>query len=422
MKVLFLNLYDDPVVSGGGAEMTLHHLTQGLLSRGIEPVMLATGPESGLHLSERNGIRIWRAGLRNLYWPQAKVKPHPLKRMVWHALDSYNLAMQPLLRKVLEAEKPDVVSLHNLPGWSAATWATIADLGIPSVQVLHDMYLLCAKATMHSAIGNCIGQCNRCQLLRIPHRTASKSLSAVVGVSRFILDRHLEQGYFDDISVRRVIHNARNPRELGVDKAAVLRERVEPLRIGYIGRLDPSKGIELLLEAFKEAALINTELWIAGVGQSDYEESLRRKWASVCIRFLGRVAQGDFYPEVDVIVVPSLWEEPLGMVVAESMAFGKPVIGSRRGGIPEMIKDGENGLLFDPDNVGELVSAIRQMVRDVALRARFGEAARLSARPFLDHDAWVSRYIELYAEVCDMRGARDKKGHVDLPRAGRSGE
>lgn len=422
MKVLFLNLYDDPAVSGGGAEMTLHHLTQGLLSRGIEPVMLATGPESGLHLSERNGVRIWRAGLRNLYWPQAKVKPHPLKRMAWHALDSYNLAMQPLLRKVIEIEKPDVVSLHNLPGWSAATWATIADLGIPSVQVLHDMYLLCAKATMYSARGNCVGRCNRCQLLRIPHRTASKRLSAVVGVSRFILDRHLDHGYFGDIPVQRVIHNARNPRELGVGKAAALREQGKPLRIGYIGRLDPSKGIELLLNAFQVAAPINTELWIAGAGEYDYEEAIRGKWASERVHFLGRVVQSDFYPEVDVIVVPSLWEEPLGMVVAESMAFGKPVIGSRRGGIPEMIKDGENGLLFDPANAGELVSAIRQLVKDAAARVRIGEAARLSAHPFLDHEAWVNRYIELYAEVCDTRGARGKEGHVDLSRPGKSGE
>ena len=383
MKVLFLNAYDDPAVSGGGAEMTLHHLTQGLLSRGIEPVILATGSEPGLKLCERNGVRIWRAGLRNLYWPQAKARPHPLRRMAWHVLDSYNLAMQPLLRRVLQTEKPDVVSIHNLPGWSVASWETIASLGIPSVQVLHDMYLICPKATMRTTQGNCAEQCASCCLLRLPHRSVSNRLSAVVGVSRFILDRFVEQRYFHDVHIKRVIHNARDLEELGV-KVATIRPASAPLRFGYIGRLDPSKGVELLLEAFCKDASVDAELWIAGSGRSDYEQSLRSQWASERVRFLGRVAQRDFYPKVDVIVVPSLWEEPLGMVVAESMSFSKPVIGSRRGGIPEIIQDGENGLLFEPNNDGELKEAIRRLARDPDLRFRMGKAARISAEPFLD--------------------------------------
>lgn len=399
MKVLFLNLYDDPAVSGGGAEMTLYHLTQGLLSRGIEPVMVATKAEPGLSLTEHRGLRTWRAGLRNLYWPQSNMRPHPLRRMAWHALDSYNLAMQPLLRHILDVEQPDVVSAHNLPGWSAASWATISSLGIPTVQVLHDMYLICAKSTMHAGEDNCVSQCSSCRVFRLPHRRKSNQLSAVVGVSRFILDRHLGHEYFRDVPIQRVIHNARDPGQLGVDAAASVRGSNEPIRIGYIGRLDPSKGIELLLKAFHEASPLDAQLWIAGGGQTDYERSLRSKWESDRVIFLGRVAQGDFYPNVDFIVVPSIWEEPLGMVVAEAMAFGKPIIGSRRGGIPEMVRDGENGILFEPNNAGELVAAIEVLTRNVDLRVRMGIAARTSASPFLDREAWVDKYIGLYEEM-----------------------
>ncbi len=406
MKVAFVNLYDDPAVSGGGAEMTLHHLTQGLLRRGIEPVMVSTSAEAGLHQSERQGVRIWHVGLRNLYWPRPKMKPHPLRRMMWHAMDSYNLAMQPLLRRVLEIEKPDVVSLHNLPGWSVASWATVANLGIPSVQVLHDMYLICAKATMHSDKGNCAGQCTSCRALRLPHRRASNQLSAVVGVSRFILDRHLEQGYFRNVPVKRVIHNARDARELGVCDPAPKQSPNEPLRIGYIGRLDPTKGIELLLEGFRQAALPNAQLWIAGTGTADYEQSLRSQWSSDRVVFLGRVAQRDFYPKVDFVVVPSLWEEPLGMVVAEGMAFGKPVIGSRRGGIPEMIKDGESGILFEPHSADELVVAMRLLAQSPGLRKSMGDAARLSTQLFLDRDTWVDKYINLYGFLVAARVAK----------------
>lgn len=398
MKILFLNLFDDPA-EGGGAEMTLHHLTQGLARRGLEPVMLSIGAEPGLHRADRNGVRIWRAGLRNVYRPDLKTRPHPAARALWHVLDSYNAPMQPLLRRVLETERPDVVSVHNLPGWSSAAWKTIANRDIPSVQVLHDAYSLCPKTTMYRAgQGNCTGQCTGCRLLRLPHRTLSRRVSAVVGVSRYILDRHLEAGYFADVPIQQAIHNARDAAELGIPDAPV-RTAKPGLRIGFIGRLDPTKGVEPLLEAFAAADLPHAELWIAGNGKADYEQPLRARHAGERVRFLGRVAPRDFYPAVDIVVVPSLWHEPLGMVVAEALAFGKPVIGSRRGGIPEMIRAGENGFLFEPDRPEELVAALRQLAGDATLRARMGEAARASARPFMDRDRWIAQYQALYQRL-----------------------
>lgn len=99
------------------------------------------------------------------------------------------------------------------------------------------------------------------------------------------------------------------------------------------------------------------------------------------------------------MVVPSLWNEPLGMVVAEALAFSKPVIGSRRRGVPEMIRHGENGLLFEPDRPGELVEALRQLAGDATLRVRMGRAAQISAQPFLDRDGWIERYLEVYAGI-----------------------
>ena len=404
MKVLFLNLFDDPA-EGGGAEMTLHHLTQGLVRRGMEPVFATIGEQPGLHRSERDGVRIWRAGLRNLYRPDLKARPHAVARALWHALDSYNAPMQPALRRVLEAERPDVVSVHNLPGWSAAAWKTISNAGIPAVQVLHDSYVICPKATMYKGDGNCARQCTACRLLRLPHRSLSRHVSAVVGVSRFILDRHLEQGYFRDVPIQRVIHNARDATELGLNAAAPDASGA-PLRFGFIGRLDPTKGATVLLDAFVAADLPDTELWIAGDGKADFVEPLQKRHADARVRFLGRVAPRDFYPQVDVVVVPSLWHEPLGMVVAEALAFGKPVIGSRRGGIPEMIRESENGLLFEPDAPGELVAALRRLAGDGALRRRMGEAARVSAQPFLDRAGWVGRYVALYDEVIRRGAAR----------------
>lgn len=398
MKILHLNLFDDPA-EGGGAEVILWNLCKSLQAAGHEMCILATGQEAGLHPTERDGVRIWRAGLRNIYRPDLGRQPPAAARAVWHLLDSYNLAMQPLLRRVLQIERPDVVSVHNLPGWSAAAWQTIAREGIPTVQVLHDSYAICPKATMYrEGRGNCENQCTGCRLLRLPHRALSRKVSAVVGVSRYILDRHLQEGYFASVPFQRVIHNAREPGELGV-RDAPPRAPGSVLRFGYMGRLEAAKGIAPLLEAFAAAQLPQAELWVAGNGKPEVVEPLRQRYAHAPVRFLGRVAPRDFYPHIDVMVVPSIWNDTFPGVVFEALAFGKPVIGSRRGGIPEMIREGENGLLFEPDTPGDLIAALRQLAADADLRHRMGEAARRSAQPFLDRDRWIAQYQALYQSI-----------------------
>lgn len=401
MKIFFLHSLAEPKL-GGGAEMTLWTLMRGMRDAGHECVLLATSNEPGLRCIEKEGIKVWLAGIRNVYWPFYKKRPAVPLRLLWHAMDSYNPWMQGYLREVVAHEKPDIASLHNLPGWSAASWATLARLGVPTVQVLHDYYPVCPKATMYKRGRNCSGQCAGCAVFRLPHRRLSRRLSAVVGVSRFMLETHQRLGYFQGVPVQRVIHNARNPKELGLD-AIPAQPPHEGIRFGYIGRLDPAKGIEPLIDAFQQANLPGSELWIAGAGRQDYEQHLRSKLGNARIRMLGRVLPVDFYPQVDVGVVPSLWNDNLPGVVFESLAFGKPVIGSRRGGIPEMIRHRENGLLFEPDAPGELIGCLRRIHDDAVLRTSLSANARPSSQPFMDLPAWVATYEVLYREVMEKQ-------------------
>jgi len=402
MKILHLNTYDDPV-DGGGAEVVLWELMRGLASAGHDNVLLATSDQPGLKRMEHDGIPIWRAGLHNLYWPGNRTPKGAALRAGWHALDSYNPWMQIHLRKVLRTERPDVVTVHSLSGWSAAAWRTIHAEGIPIVQVLHDHYLLCPKTTMFNKGYNCEKQCTSCHLLRLRHPSLSNTLSAVIGVSRYILDRHIELGYFHGLALRKVIHNVRSPSALGLVEPLQVIETHGVLRIGFIGQLVPTKGVDILIEAFKAAVLPNVDLWIAGSGKPDYEESLRKNTASSSVLFLGRVAPRDFYPQVDIVVVPSLLREALGLVVAEALAFGKPVIASRRGGIPEMIKDGENGILFDPNRPDELKEALQRLVSDQALRVRMGRMAKISSANFLDVSQWIEGYLDIYRQLADQK-------------------
>lgn len=399
MKILFLHALADPKL-GGGAEMTLWTLMRGMRDAGHECMLLATSNTPGLKCVEREGIKVWTAGIRNVYWPFHTQRPSAPRRLLWHMLDSYNPWMQAYIREVVATEAPDVASLHNLPGWSAASWKMFAKLGIPTVQVLHDYYPICVKTTMYRSSRNCKSQCAQCRIFHLPHRLLSRNVQAVVGVSRFMLDRHRSLGYFEGVPIQKVIHNARAPKALGID----VMSKPEPhagFRFGYIGRLDPSKGIDLLIDAFLSADLPDAELWIAGNGKQDYEDCLHDKVSDKRIRLMGRIEARDFYPQVDAVVVPSLWNEPLGMVVAEALAFGMPVIGSRRGGIPEMIRHRVNGLLFEPDVPGDLKSALIAIHEDGSLCTLLAGNARSSSAPFIDMAAWVSTYELLYREMVE---------------------
>ncbi|WP_414041110.1 glycosyltransferase family 4 protein [Acidithiobacillus sp. M4-SHS-6] len=396
VKILFLHSLVDPD-RGGGAEVIVWEQMRGLRDAGHDCVLLATSDQPGLERSEREGITVWQAGIRNVYWPYHKKRPTAPWRMLWHAVDSYNPWMQGYLRNVVARERPDVASVHNLPGWSAASWVSLTRLGVPAVQVLHDYYPICVKASMYKQGRNCTGQCAGCRVFRLPHRALSRKLAAVVGVSRFMLDRHRALGYFEGVPVQRVIHNARAPQALGVNDQPPS-EAHQGLRFGFIGRLDPSKGIEPLIAAFLAADLPEAELWIAGGGKQEYEQHLQGLVREPRIRLLGRQRPADFYPQVDVVVVSSLWNDNLPGVVFEALAFGKPVIASRRGGIPEMIRHGENGLLFEPDAPGELQAALVSM-QDETLRVRLTAQARPSSAPFMDMARWIGEYEALYCEV-----------------------
>ncbi|NLW81456.1 MAG: glycosyltransferase family 4 protein, partial [Desulfovibrionales bacterium] len=147
------------------------------------------------------------------------------------------------------------------------------------------------------------------------------------------------------------------------------------------------------------ANLLDTELWVAGSGKQDYEVQLRKHPCDPRIHFMGRVSPKDFYPHVDIVVVPSLLNDNLPGVVIESLAFGKPVIGSRRGGIPEMIVDGYNGLLFEPENLSDFAACLSKIYSDGDLYQYLEDNAKASSKQFLDVSRWIMKYEAVYSEV-----------------------
>ena len=408
MKVLILHTLYAPHI-GGGAEIVVRQLAEGLQDRGCSVAVLATGPQPGLVDDVVSGVRVYRAGLDNFYWHFTQSRPNPLLRLGWHVRDRYNRSMRRHVRKVIELERPDVVLCNNLTGWSISAWDEISAAGLPIVQVLHDLYLLCPKDTMFSKGRSCERQCGMCSALRHPHVAASAQVDAVIGVSRFVLDRLKIHGYFSRAS-QHVVHNCISP-ATGM-LAAPRRPHNGPLRFGYIGTLSANKGVGWLIEQF-QALSTDATLVVAGRGKLDYEQTLREMADPSKVRLVGYQPSDRFMQEIDVLVVPSIWGEPFGLVAVEACAQHLPVIATNMGGLPEIIQDNLNGLLCSPDDPDSLGRAILKLSMDSTLRQRLAGQARNSVAAFLNTERMLDQYQSILQSTLHGRSAHDEFELID---------
>ncbi|CAM8643055.1 RfaG Glycosyltransferase [Comamonadaceae bacterium] len=409
MKVLYLNSLFPPDI-GGGAEITLESIVRGMKRLGNEVAVVATSDKPGTHLTIQDGLSVYRIGVQNIYWPHKAQATPAYKRALWHLADIYNPLMKKHLAAVVEEFKPDVVSIHNLPGFSISAYSVFTERHIPLVQVLHDYYLLCPKVNLFANNEICEQRCLSCQAYRLPHNKISSQASAVVGVSHAVLEQHLNHGAFKETRIKAVINNARalkpptKQRTRGVEDA---------LRFGFIGTLSEVKGVEPMIDAFLKVQSLSTqkiELLIGGTGKEEYVAFLKGKYQSNAIQFLGRVVPDEFFMSIDVSIVPSVWLDPFPGVVFESLGYGVPVIGAQRGGIPEMVIHEKNGLLYDPAVSGSLSGAITTFMSDQQLLVNCQREAPESVARLLNVDRMLQEHQQLMSKVIEQ--SKTKTNHA----------
>ena len=399
MRILFINSLYAPDI-GGGAEIILQRTVEGLQQRGHSVAVLATTDRPGLQLAEVNRVKVYRAGLLNCYWHFMAQRPGRLTRFAWHWRDRYNADMREYVERVMELEQPELVVCHNLTGWSVSAWDQIAQADCPIVQVLHDFYLLCPASTMFRKGKNCQRRCTTCTRLRSHHAQQSEQVGAVVGVSRFMLDTLQAQGYFKNAR-GYVVHNASpfTPASREQPRAPV---DTAPLRFGYLGTLSTNKGLEWLIDQFQHLPFKAT-LQIAGRGQPSDEKRFRAMVTSPDISFVGFQRPEHFYRQIDVAIVPSLWNEPFGMVAVEACAHSLPVIASRMGGLTEIIQEPLNGLLCSPDDPDSLGLAMLRLHQQPELLARLGSQARNSVASLMNLDLMLDQYESIFDQILQDR-------------------
>ncbi|MBM4046321.1 MAG: glycosyltransferase family 4 protein [Planctomycetes bacterium] len=173
--------------------------------------------------------------------------------------------------------------------------------------------------------------------------------------------------------------------------------------IGVVGRLSPEKGHRYFLEAFKRTTELVPDASAVFVGDGQEEAHLKEQTHALGLDsrviFAGyRTDVSRFYQALDVLVLPSLTEN-MPNVALEAMAYGKPVVGTRVGGIPEVVVDGETGLLVKPADAESLGRALSALLRDRARLPVMGENGRRFVAGHYSVASRMEKFVALYREV-----------------------
>lgn len=355
MRIAIVSSYYYPF-EPGGAERSVRILAE-RLARDHDVLVVCLGdsvPDEVI-----NGVRVVRMPLRNRYDPWSRPSRGKVQRLRWHLIDLWNAAAESDVADALAAFGPDLVHTNNLQGLSVRIWRLASRRNLPLVHTLRDYYLMCPATTMSRGEKPCSGRCVKCRVMSTPKLLASRMVGTVVGISSHILRTHVDAGFFAD-AASFVVYNA-------YELARCARRESgggATLRIGFLGRLTPAKGIELFLAAAKRIAteLPNAEFLIAGEADDEYLKHLRSLACEVgAIRFVGKLPTATFFEQVDMLVAPSLWAEPLGRGVLEAIVHDVPVVATPVGGIPELLEHG-GGLLAAGTDVEALTQAMRQQI------------------------------------------------------------
>lgn len=237
----------------------------------------------------------------------------------------------------------------------------------------------------------------------LAERLLMKGTDAVVASAGSVRDFYIDQVHADPARVE-VIYNAVDWRQLEVTTAreafrASLGIPAGVPLAGIIARLTEQKAHAVLLDALARTPAL-APLHLMVVGDGDLRDALPAQARTLGIadrvHFLGaRRDLGDLMAAMDLFVMPSYWEGlPLSMVLA--MGAGLPVVATRVAGIPEVVQDGQTGLLVPPGDAAALGAALARLLSDPALGPRLGTAAREFVRPRFGVDGYLASVTALY--------------------------
>jgi len=424
MKVVCLNV-SYPSDSGRrnpAAQVEL--IAHGLVARGHDVTVVAAhdmaAPTAASGDEFIDGVRVIRLGFPEPDAPAAHGTASLWRRHVRESLDGHtpdgrNFALTTELRRVLRRLAPDAIFAHDLGSLPATAWLACAGLDLPVAQVLHDYAPLCPRGAMFHDGHACVSRCPECIEARQLAQQLSNRVDAVIGVSRAVLRAHLNAGLFAQARYQAVIENA-----IALPPAPVPPLHRPQLEFGYLGTLAPAGGVDELCAAFAQLRAQYGDAIRLSIGHhGDAADAARTAWlaehhAGSGIDFVGPADSYDFFAGLDVSIAPTRWNDPWPHAAIESIGFGVPVIGARRGALDEVIVPGINGLLFEPDQPGALAAAMRGVIEQPAAMHAMHRRCRRSIERLLD----VERMVDEHEEVIHALTLARRPRAPSMARAG----
>ena len=410
MRILQMSAFADRV---GGAEIYMHNLSGELTRRGHVVGHFGTAPDR--HVDEEQICVVQR--------PRFDPTRLVADDAVCGALDRF-----------IARFRPDVIHLHNLYSLALDVDRMLHDSGLPVLQTVHDFTHLCPNAWCVHADGTpCPGgagaRCfqHECQknypydaklvlLTLLRCRMLASFVDVMICPSTYLTQLIRNHG-FDD--VRHIyLYYFIDDDQL----AEPMSETREEQSLLFIGRLDAEKGVTYLLDAMPRilADVPGTTLTVVGDGSraSELRQQARDLGLGEAVTFHPWVPHEEvkaFYARATLNVLPSIWCDNSPIICYECMVAGLPIVGSRMGGIPDLVVDGESGYLVNARDPQDIADKVVRLLRAPEDRARMAKKMRERART-LTRREHVNRIEAVYQEIAGQeRPERPARSPLSLP-------
>lgn len=341
----------------------------------------------------------------------------------------YSFNAKKRLSKLLDKYQVDIAHLHNIHHQiSPSILHELKKRKIPVVMTFHDFKMVCASYSMLADGRPCEACSGGKYFNALKNRCVkeSKSKSALATLEMFLHHNVLDIYSNVDIFISPSLFLKNKLEEMGFKKDIthlpnfIDIKKFEQIKgdkedkhnnsIVYFGRLSSEKGLWTLLKAAK--SLNGIEIKIIGDGpiKNTLEEKVKREGIDN-INFLGYMKGEYLYKEIvksKTVVMPSEWYENNPMSVIEAFALSKPVIGSRIGGIPELVRDNETGFTFESGNAEDLSEKIKELLGNTSLLRKMGENARRFVETELNPEKHYQRLMEIYQMAMNSQGSKKK--------------
>ncbi len=369
LRILAVTPYYDP--EGGGLERYAHSIL-GRLARRLHDVHAVTLTRTGLASGPRHGVDVHRV---------------PSRHNLGNA--PIDAAFSGSVRTAIRDFSPDVVLAHT-PVPFAAEMAFLAarKAGIPFVLTYH--------------AGRLSGSSRPLSMLAAMHRGSMERwmvsrAAGLIAVSPYVRDNALAR-HKDRVTIVPPGVDTQRFRAQGGPRGHDI------LFVGPLAKSYSWKGVDVLLEAFKQVRKRwpDATLTLVGDGDRRWEFQLLASELGGALRLPGRLSDSELvseYQHATVVVLPSTSQaEAFGMVLAEANACSRPVVASRIGGIPDFVRDGENGLLANPGDAADLAAKLETVLADPELARRMGAVGRRRVEG--EHD-WGTLALRTHAALED---------------------